>query len=397
MKFIHVTDTHLGKSESRIKEREQDFYNSFRQVVDRAIREKVDFVVHSGDLFDSARPPTRTLVFAVQQFSRLKEAGIPCFIAAGSHDIGVEDTMISVFEELGFLKNLSSRRYYSIDGNDIVLDGETINNTFICGIAGRRANIERIYEKLKPAKHEKYNIFLFHHIISDISEKFSDITTSMLPKGFNYYAGGHWHGFFQTKYNEGTVVYPGSTDYNDLNEMESDPNKYFCLVTVENNQTDIEKIRIDTRPILSLTINCNGVDASEVSKKIISEIPPDGKEKILIIKMNGKLGKGVKSEINRNQISESAKSKGYLYSKIYIANLENPDSPFVSSKRRTPSEIEVEYLEKQKYKKEEIKVAKQLIALLGKKLKPSETDGRIRAATEVIRGFLIEDKKDYTG
>ena len=85
MKFIHVTDTHLGKRESRIEEREQDFYKAFEQVIDKAIEEKVDFVVHSGDLFDVARPPTRTLIFAVKQLTRLKDEGIPCYIAAGSH------------------------------------------------------------------------------------------------------------------------------------------------------------------------------------------------------------------------------------------------------------------------------------------------------------------------
>jgi DNA repair exonuclease SbcCD nuclease subunit len=391
MKFIHVTDTHLGKTESQIREREQDFYKSFEQVIDRAIKEKVDFVIHSGDLFDTARPPTRTLIFAIKQLSRLKEAEIPCFIAAGSHDIGVDDTMISVFEELGLLKNISSNRYYSVDGNNIIIDGELFNGTFICGIAGRRANIEKTYEKLKPARKGDYNIFIFHHIISDISEKFSDIPTSMLPHGFDYYAGGHWHGFFQTKYREGIVVYPGSTDYNDLNEMEKDPAKYFCLVTVKDGKTNVHKIEIETRKIVSLTVNCNDMDAAKVSEAVVKKIPPEGEGKILIIKMNGKLGKGVKSEIDRIKISDSSKSKGYLYSKIYIGELENPEAPFVSAKRLTPSEIETEYLEKQKYRKEEIKVAKQLITLLGKKLKPSETEARIKAATEVVRGFLLEN------
>ena len=213
----------------------------------------------------------------------------------------------------------------------------------------------------------------------------------MLPHGFDYYAGGHWHGFFQTKYREGIVVYPGSTDYNDLNEMEKDPAKYFCLVSVNDGKTHVQKIEIHTRKIVSITANCNDMDAAKVSEYVAKKIPDDGDEKILIIKIDGKLGKGVKSEIDRTKISDSSKSKGYLYSKIYIGELENPEAPFVSAKRRTPSEIETEYLEKQKYQKNEIKVAKQLINLLGKKLKPSETDSRIKAATEVIRGFLLEN------
>ena len=71
MKFIHVADTHLGKTEFKLKEREEDFYRSFKQVIDFAIEKDVDFVIHSGDLFDTARPPMRTVIFAINQINRL--------------------------------------------------------------------------------------------------------------------------------------------------------------------------------------------------------------------------------------------------------------------------------------------------------------------------------------
>ena len=135
------------------------------------------------------------------------------------------------------------------------------------------------------------------------------------------------------------------------------------------------------------------MDAYEVAEKVMEKIE-EGKDKILTIKMYGKLGKGVKSEINRNKIMEHAKLKGYLYSKIYISDLENPNAPEINTQRRTASEVEVEYLEKQKYSNTEIKVAKQLINILGKKIKPSEIKGKVTAAKEIIRGFLLDNKKD---
>ncbi|MDD5182290.1 MAG: DNA repair exonuclease [Candidatus Nanoarchaeia archaeon] len=392
MKFLHVTDTHLGKTESRIRERELDFYNSFKQAVDYALEKKVDFVIHSGDLFDVARPMTRTLIFAVQQLMRLKEANISVYIAAGSHDIGVEDTIISVLEAIGLLKNLSAARYYKTQGDKIVMDGEMFRDIFICGLAGKRENISDVYEKLQPARKGKYNIFIFHHAISDISEKFADITTSLLPKGFDYYAAGHWHGFFETKYDRGIVVYPGSTDFNDLTEMENHQEKYFCIVDTETKK--YEKIRINTRPIVSVSVNCAGCDAKEVSQKTIMSIPPSGDQAILIIKLNGKLGKGTKSGIDRNIISESAKSSGYLYTKIYLSELENPEAPFVSTERKTVSEIEEEYLKKQKYDDASVNVAKQMITLFGKKLSPAELKARQKAAVEIVRGFLVDTKTD---
>jgi len=392
MKFVHVTDTHLGKTESRIRERELDFYNSFKQVIDYALEKKVDFVIHSGDLFDVARPMTRTLIFTVQQLMRLKEANIPVYIAAGSHDIGVEDTIISVLEAIGLLKNMSASRYYKSEADKIIMDGEMFKDVFICGLAGKRENISDVYEKLSPARHGNYNIFIFHHAISDISEKFADITTSLLPKGFDYYAAGHWHGFFETKYSTGIVVYPGSTDFNDLTEMENHQEKYFCIVDTETKK--YEKIKIRTRQIVSVSVNCTGHDAKEIAAKTVAQIPHNGSNAILIIKLNGKLDKGTKSEIDRNVITESAKSKGYLYTKIYLSELENPEAPFVSTAHKTAAEIEEEYLKKQKYDDSSINVAKQMITLFGKKLTPAELKARQKAAIEIVRGFLVDTKTD---
>jgi len=393
MKFVHVGDTHLGKTEARILEREKDFYSSFKQVIDKSVSENVDFVIHSGDLFDVARPPTRTLIFVVEQLSRLKEKGIPMFIVPGSHDMGVEDTMLSVFDRMGLLKNLASNRYYKHDNDKIIVNGESYKGCFICGVAGRRANIDKIYQQLKVEDNSAYKIFVFHHIISDISERFSDIPSSVLPKDFDYYAGGHWHGYFQTKFGKGDVVYPGSTDYNDLNEIENDPEKYFCIAEVNDGKTTINKVPITTRKIVSLNIDCSNLTPKEVTARCIEKIEKTSDNPILILKLNGRLSNGTKSEINRNLIFEHTKASGYLFTKTYIGELENPNSPFISTKKRSASEIEEEYLLKQNYDENTTRVAKQLINILGKKLTPTEFEKRKNIAIEIIRGFLLEDKK----
>lgn len=64
MKFAHLADTHLGYRQFGLLEREKDFYEVFDKIIDKIIEEKVDFVIHSGDLFDSARPsPIALLAF----------------------------------------------------------------------------------------------------------------------------------------------------------------------------------------------------------------------------------------------------------------------------------------------------------------------------------------------
>jgi len=392
MKFVHLSDTHLGKNEMKLDTRKEDFNNAFKQAIDFALDKKVDFVIHSGDLFDIAKPSVDTLIFAAEQLKRLKENNIPFFIAVGSHDIGVDDTIISLLEVMGLLINVSSKKHYLLEGEKIIMLGEKINNVSIYGIAGKRAKIDEIFRNLVPKDLEPnhFNIFIFHHIISDISEKFMDLPVSLLPKNFDYYAGGHWHGFFESKYGKGKIVYPGSTEYNDLKEMESDQAKYFCFVTQENGKLNVEKIKIKTREIKILEINCNNADALEVTKEVISKITPNQNKAILIIKLLGKLSKGNKLEIDRKLISDTAEAQGYLYAKIYLSDLENPETPFVSS-RKSSAEIEEEYLVKQKYEENEVLVAKQLISLLGKEFTPSELKAKQLASKEVIRRLLIDN------
>ncbi len=391
MKFIHVTDTHLGRKDKNLEERREDYYNSFKQVVDYAVSNKIDFLIHTGDLFDKARPSVKTLVFTVKQLERLKNKGIPVFLVPGSHDIGVGETIITLLDELGLIKNLSDKKYFEIKDDKIVLDGEVYQNVFVCGVVGKRANIEEIYRQLNPVKKGDYRIFAFHHIISDINEKFSDIPTSLLPKGFDYYAGGHWHGFFKTKYNNGIVVYPGSTEYNDLREVENDESKFFCVVNTETNS--VKKIELKTRKYIVKEIECDGLDSKEVADKCIENIDEIVPDSILIIKLKGMLDKGTKAEINRNKILNWANKKGFLSTRIYMSNLENPDRPHVSRGKKTPREIEKEYLKEQKYKETEIKIARDVINLLGN-VSGKDSEFAKKDVINIVEGALIENKKD---
>ena len=392
MKFVHVTDTHLGRKDRNLEERRHDYYSVFKQVVDYVIENNIDFVLHTGDLFDKARPSVETLVFTVKQLERLKERGIPVFLVPGSHDVGVGETIISLFDELGLIKDISDRRYFKEENGNIILDGELYKDVFVCGVIGKRAHIEDIYRQLKPVEKGKYRIFAFHHIVSDVIEKFADIPTSLLPKNFDYYAGGHWHGFFEMKYNNGIIIYPGSTEYNDLKEIESGQERLFCVVDTETNS--VEKVRLKTRKHIVHKINCDGLDAHEVSNTCIEYLEKKevAKDAILIIKLCGVLSKGTKAEINRNKILEWADKKGFLSAFMYMSNLENPKRPFVSSKK-TPREIEKEYLERQKYSETDIKLARGIIKNLGD-VSGKEKNFAVEETIKQIEGALIENKED---
>ena len=101
MKFAHIADCHLGSW--RQPELQQLNLESFKYAIETSIQEEVDFIVFSGDLFDSAYPPIEILKETFSQFRKLKEAKIKCYIIAGSHDYSVSGkTFLDVLEKAGF-------------------------------------------------------------------------------------------------------------------------------------------------------------------------------------------------------------------------------------------------------------------------------------------------------
>jgi len=101
MKFAHLADCHLGGW--RQPELQELNLQSFKIAIDTCINEKTDFVLFSGDLFDSAFPPIEILKETFSGFRKLKDAGIKCYIIAGSHDYSVSGkTFLDVLEKAGF-------------------------------------------------------------------------------------------------------------------------------------------------------------------------------------------------------------------------------------------------------------------------------------------------------
>ena len=89
MMIGHMSDTHLGwyHTGERLVEREEDYYNAFREAVEVFIRERVDLVIHSGDILDTPRPYGTAVAVLIEGVRRLSENGIPFLFTLGEHDI----------------------------------------------------------------------------------------------------------------------------------------------------------------------------------------------------------------------------------------------------------------------------------------------------------------------
>ncbi len=112
MKIAHLADLHLGfrqyhrQTPAGINQREADTALAFRQAVDGVLAARPDAVIVAGDLFHSVRPTNAAIVFAFQQFQRIRAAlpDAPIVLIAGNHDTPRSTetgSILRLFDELG--------------------------------------------------------------------------------------------------------------------------------------------------------------------------------------------------------------------------------------------------------------------------------------------------------
>src|SRR3990172_6999416 len=160
MKFAHLADCHLGGW--RQPELKDLNFKSFQYALEECIKEGVDFVLIAGDLFDSAYPPIDILKEAFREFRKIKEADIPVFLIAGSHDYSAAGkTFLDVLEKAGFCKNVS---IFEEREGKIVLQPTIYKNYAIYGYPGKKTSLE--VDEIERIKFQEspgfFNILMLH-------------------------------------------------------------------------------------------------------------------------------------------------------------------------------------------------------------------------------------------
>jgi len=91
IRVLLLADTHLGfdsPARPRIQRRRRghDFFANFELALQAALDNRVDVVVHGGDLFYRRRIPADLVQRAFLPLKRVADAGIPVFVVPGNHE-----------------------------------------------------------------------------------------------------------------------------------------------------------------------------------------------------------------------------------------------------------------------------------------------------------------------
>lgn len=88
MKILHTSDLHIGKYIGNYDLKEDTEY-VLNQVVDTAIRERVEVVLISGDVFDRPNPSEEAIKMYVSFLKELLDKNIKVIAISGNHDSGI--------------------------------------------------------------------------------------------------------------------------------------------------------------------------------------------------------------------------------------------------------------------------------------------------------------------
>ncbi len=302
VKFAHIADVHLGGWKHQPLQELN--LMSFKKVIDTCIKEKVEFVLIAGDLFDSAFPPIDILKETFAEFKKLKDAKIPCFIIAGSHDYSVSGkTFLDVLEKAGFCKNVAD---IEERGDKILLNPTIYKGVAIYGYPGKTSGLE-INDLRRAELNEApgmFKIFMLHTTIDKAKGDLpiDALETSKLPFA-DYYAMGHLHMDFQYE----NFVYPGPVFPNNFQELEDSEHGGFYIIDTDSEKP-LKKIELKIKQVVSLNIEVK--NALLATEKIISELEKkDIEDKIVLLRIRGVLENGKNSDIKFSQIEETVKRK----------------------------------------------------------------------------------------
>ena len=308
VKILHLSDIHLGSGfshgkinpETGINTRLEDFVNSLRICIDRAIAEPVDLVLFGGDAFPDSTPAPYVHEAFASQFRRLADANIPAILLVGNHDQhsqGNGGASLSIYRTLvvpGFIvgDTIATHHVETKNGTIQVVTLPWLNRSTLLtrpeteGLALSEVN-EMLIQKLQPVLEAEIRrldpdlpTVLLGHLMADRAslgaEKFLavgkgfTIPMSMLVRAeFDYVALGHVHKHQNLNpSNDPPVVYPGSIERVDFGEEKED--KGYVFLEINAGKADWEFCTLPARPFI--TIETDISQAEDPLQAVLDEI-----------------------------------------------------------------------------------------------------------------------------
>jgi DNA repair exonuclease SbcCD nuclease subunit len=288
--FLHMSDVHLGKRNtiSNKDGRFGDFFKVFEDGVDIAIDRNTDFILISGDLFDSRQPSALTLELCEQILLKAKTSGIDVFCVEGNHDlrkITEKMSWIDYLQKKAVLIHLNTEytegnelrvsEYKTNTGKGTIFRHKSGLNIVGLGWLGLKAEekAKALFDELEGHN----NIIMLHAML----ESFESTDYGIIRKEvfephldkFTYVALGHGHtqkSYFDKLFNA------GSTEYVEPEDFKNPKRGYYYVEVYQGNngkfRVEQEHITSKKRDYLPIKIDVTDLDESNLAETLSKQI-----------------------------------------------------------------------------------------------------------------------------
>ncbi|MGB7207483.1 MAG: exonuclease SbcCD subunit D [Pyrinomonadaceae bacterium] len=312
MKFLHISDVHLGCTRYQLAESPRDFFDAWIDVLQKyAIGENVDFVIMCGDFFHKRSVPPETMNYAVAGLTLLKDAGIPIVSIEGNHDQKHTDSEYSWLRSLANWNLLHLLEPTNLEGKMIYRPWQDGSGGYIdIGRArifgshwyGASANwaIPMLTEAIGQNRREgAFHILMLHtDVEGHQTHPIPALSVSALKelKSVTEYVGlGHTHMHYEI---DNWAFNPGSIEVTNISEFR-ETRGVFIVEVDENNQVSARHIQdYRQRPFQRLRFDVDNIaDTKEITEGVLEKVKNEARvaedgqpSPIIEITLTGRLG-----------------------------------------------------------------------------------------------------------
>ncbi|MFW5979974.1 MAG: metallophosphoesterase family protein [Halanaerobiales bacterium] len=276
LKFLHTGDIHLGRPlncGSEVPEYLESVFNdagykSLEIMFDIALERKVDFVLITGDLFDSEARSVKASRIFVEQSRRLEKNNIPVYIISGNHDPGG-----GIDEPFPFPDNV-----YFFDSEDVnMIKYKDEHENLLARIIGQsyRSKFEsrKMYTYYTVPDTNCFNLGMLHTQLNPDNNRYVPISSSDLitKDDIHYWALGHIHESRILRASPPVLVYSGTPQGHNISER----GKKGCFIIEASpyNPDEIPLIKfIPVSPVIFKKIDINIEEKEELPPRNISDL-----------------------------------------------------------------------------------------------------------------------------
>ncbi|MFS0671916.1 metallophosphoesterase family protein [Ornithinibacillus sp. 179-J 7C1 HS] len=271
--FIHAADLHLDSPFNGLSDINQELFQEIRKstftalqnLVDTAIKKKVDFVLLVGDLFDNEKQSLKAQISLRNAFEELQRHHIEVYLSYGNHDF-IEGNIypITYPENVHVFPDEQVHTFiYEKDNNPLAQ---------IYGFSYERRSLtdNKVKEFKNVNPHIPYHIAMLHGSIESNTEHDTYAPFrlgDLIEKDMDYWALGHIHKREILKENP-YIVYPGNTQGRNRKEIGAKGCYYVELM--EGNET-LEFIPLHAILYSQVTVDITNCEAIHQVEQVIIE------------------------------------------------------------------------------------------------------------------------------